>query len=173
MFAFLLPRSYFLNSIFFCLLWVLTGCSKLFNNNALTPAGKLQGSWVTTLPVTFYYLSDNCGSAVYRVAKFDWKIRWKITSTGNNTIDIEWSTVASYPVIKMTNVSCSYVPVVTPIFLTGIISSSNVQLYQGSKKVGSFSFTTDLIMGTYREMSCLLYCTGVETNAQELKLVRQ
>lgn len=148
-------------------------CSK----SPLAVARPLEGTWntVTTAP-TFYYYSDICGSYV-RVAKFQMGVQWIITARGTNTVDIEMRRTSTSAITKLASPGCDlYVPLVTPQFLTGIISSSNLLVYDsGGILVGSFNFTTNNITGGFNQSFdkfCGVYCSGTGTDATGLTLVK-
>jgi len=155
---------------------IFIGCKKE-NNFLLSPARKLSGTWKATIPVTFYATSDDCNGTLQDVATTKRTITWKITKKSKNEVDIEWTEDSRSAAQVLIN--CLYTPDVSPKFLLGTISSSHLTINESSTGFGSqtytgeFNFTTDLIGGTYEELFCGLYCSGVRTDNNTLKLIRQ
>ena len=132
----------------------------------LSPARKLTGTWKTPVAVTFYYYTDLCG--VYqKVANVKKGFTWKITKISDNKVDIEWNHVSTSATQTTVSASCDgHVPMVTPKFLTGTISSSQMDIFEDTRNVGTLSFTTDNMAGYYYYGNeCIIYCTGVGTNS--------
>lgn len=137
----------------------LSGCKK----DNLSAARTMAGTWKTPSAVTFYYYSSGCGG-YQKVAKFQMSMTWIITKISDNEVDIEWrSDFAS----NVQSVICNlYTPIVTPKFLTGKISSSQMEIFEDNRSVGTLSLTTDNMTGFYYYGDeCLIYCTGVGTNS--------
>jgi hypothetical protein len=157
------------------ILFVLTGCKKEGGLFGLSPARKLEGTWSTPFASAFYYYSNACGNYI-RVAKTTIGMRWEINKTGDNTVEIEIYKTSSSAVQLLVSQSCAlYVPLVTPITLTGEISSSQLTVKKGNTIVGSFSFTTDNLTGEFNsnfDKTCLLYCSGMGTDAKAVTLTK-
>lgn len=154
------------------------GCNRNGGLLGLSAARKLEGTWrtVTTTPM-FYYYSDVCGSYI-KVAKQQIGMQWNITHTSDNTVDIEVYRTSSSSVQLLVSSGCAlYVPLATPIFLTGEISSSQLTLKDsGLRVVGSFSITTDNLNGDFNstfEKFCGAYCSGASTDSKTVTLVKQ
>jgi hypothetical protein len=150
-------------------------CSK--SDSDISPARNLEGTWntVSTAP-TFYYYSDICGN-YSRVAQFQMGVQWIVTKTGTNTVDIEMRKTSSSAVQLLVSSSCAlYVPIVTPIFLNGEISSSQLNVYDSyGYLVGTFNFTTNNITGGFNsnlDKYCGVYCSGAGTDATTVTLVK-
>lgn len=145
------------------------------STDVLSPARSLQGTWKTTSSVNFFYLTDKCGGFV-RYAEQLQKITWTITSTSDNEVSIYNATDYKGP-ISIYNI-CSQQPVpvsyVVASVMRGVISSSQMDLYVGSDLVGSMSFTTNNLTGTYDRKICDTYgCTGLNTDEKTLILTKQ
>ncbi len=138
---------------------VLYGCK-------LSAARSMAGTWKTPSAVTFYYYSAGCG-AYTKVAKLEMSMTWKITKKSDNEVDIEWRSDHTSAPQSIITPSCNmYIPIVTPKFLTGIISASQMDIYEDNQQVGTLSFTADNLTGFYYYGNeCYLYCTGVGTNS--------
>lgn len=159
---------------------ISTGCKKE-NNFLLSPAQKMEGTWKTPAAVTFYYYTDWCG--VYeKVAKTDMKITWIITKKSQNEVDIEWNidqfTLEQY----LTNPPCDFMRMNDPIYLTGTISGSQMDIYQpvsykgGAPQmvnVGTLSFTTDNMAGQYYTSSYYLNNWGVGTAVDKTLILQR
>jgi hypothetical protein len=162
-FIFLLFGCYFL----------LPGCGKdgLFG---ISPAKKLEGTWTTPFQAPLYYYSDFCGNYV-RVAKVNMGMRWEITKTGDNTVDIEIYKTSSSSVQQLLP-GCLYVPLVTPLGLEGEISSTQLTLKKSNGTVvGSFSFTTDNLTGDFNsnfDKFCGIYCSGMGSDSKAITLTK-
>ena len=150
-------------------------CKKIEElTSVITPARNLEGTWTTPFAVKFYLSTDRCGGFV-RFADQDQKLTWTITSLSDNEVLINSSATyrSSFNIYNI----CSQQPV--PVAwdvaspMTGIISSSQMDLYVGSTKVGSMSFTTNNLTGYYDRKICDTYgCSGLSTNSGKLILTR-
>lgn len=174
-----MSRKLFLLIIAFSLS-VIISCNKENNPDAanLSPARKLVGTWKTTIPVKFFIKTDFCSGALELVASEKREVTFIITEvTGNeNEVNIECRYSSTDFIVLNQNCTngTGYVPDVSPTFLKGEISSSqlNVKNYSG-KLVCSISFTTDLMEGTWDDSWCAVYCQEVYTDAKALKLKLQ
>lgn len=155
----------------------LQSCEKSEGSSVLSAARQLKGTWKTTAASTFYYYSDACGT-YSRVAKTQIGMQWIITETGDNTIDIEVYKTGSSSVQLLVAQNCAlYVPLVTPVFLKGTISSSQLTIKDSRARiVGSFSITTDNLAGDFSsafDKFCGVYCTGMDTDSKAVILIKQ
>lgn len=143
----------------------LQSCKKS-GSGLLSPARTIVGIWKTPSAVSFYYYTGGCGG-YQRVAKVQMSMTWTITKKSDNEVDIEWRSDQTSSVQSMISPTCNlYIPIVTPKFLTGTISSSQMDIYEDNRKVGTLSLTTNNMAGYYYYGNeCTIYCTGIGTNA--------
>jgi hypothetical protein len=66
-----------------------------------------------------------------------------------------------------------YTPDVSPNFYTGKISGVNLTLYESSRVIGTFTFTTSQMEGTWNDAWCSGYCQTVYTHTNECKLLKE
>jgi hypothetical protein len=161
-----------------CFILGTASCDKL--TGPLSPARKLEGTWKTALPVTFYYQTDFCGGSTENVATAQWNVTWIVTAQEgyDNVLDIEmhFDRSGSTPI---TSSSCGsdangWVPLVSPTFLEATLSSTDITAYDEASGIHAFgAFTSDLMSVTWVHHECIIYCTGEVTATNELKLVRQ
>jgi len=145
---------------------LVVACKKSSSDSTLSPARSLVGTWKTPSPTTFYYSTDFC-STYERVASFSLSSQWVITAGNSDTVNIEWDEISATSPVSIISPSCNYyVPWVFPTFLVGVVSSSQLTVYNNNVNVGSFSFTTNNITGTYNEDDCDIYCSGINTNSK-------
>lgn len=146
---------------------------------ALTPARKLEGTWQTAIPITFFYQTDFCSGQKETVAQARWNVTWTVTAVAGfeNVLDVEMRfTRASATAIAS---SCGaggngWVPLVSPTILRATLSSSAIAASDTRAGISvPGSYTTDLMMLTWSHYECIVYCSGEFTLANELKLVRQ
>lgn len=154
----------------------LQSCKKS-ESGSLSPARNISGTWKTVLtPPTFYYYSDICGT-YGRVAKTQIGIKWIVTESSSNKVDIEMYRTSSASVVLMVSQACAlYVPLVSPTFLKGEISSSQLTLKDSKgRTVGVFSILTNNLKGDFNstfDTFCGIYCTGVDTDPLAVVLVK-
>ncbi|MGQ0739033.1 MAG: hypothetical protein ACT4OJ_08260 [Bacteroidota bacterium] len=168
--------KYNVHFILAAFVFVLTGCDKEGGLFGLSAARKLEGTWTTPFPSPLYYYSDACGNYI-RVAKTSIGMRWEITKTGDNTVDIEIYKTSSTAVQLLVSQGCAlYVPLVTPLTVKGEISSSQLTLKKSNGTVvGSFSFTTDNLTGDFNsnfDKFCGVYCSGMGSDAKAITLTK-
>lgn len=154
----------------------LTLSSALCSKSDLSPARDLKGTWTTPFAPTLYYYSDACGNYI-RVARTTIGMRWEVTKTGDNTVDIEIYKTSSSAVQLLVSSGCAlYVPLVTPITLKGEISSSQLTLKKSNGVVvGSFSFTTNNLTGDFNsnfDKFCGIYCSGMGSDPKAITLTK-
>ncbi len=98
-------------------------------------------------------------------------VTWVVTrGSSENTVRIEQRfTVSSRQLVS----GSGYVPDVSPSFFTGIVSGSRLTVMSGSRIVGEFSFTSDLIQGTWDDSWSMGYTQRVYTDTNALILNRE
>lgn len=152
------------------------GCNK-DDNSVLSPARTIEGTWKTTVAVKHYIKTDFCTGNLEHVATQDRMVTMIITKgTDENHVNVEMRYAGSNFTVVNSNCTYStgYVPDVSPDYLQGVISSTSLKLVDSqNKEHGSFSFTTDNMMGTWNDDWCMVYCQTVYTNTNELKLYLQ
>jgi hypothetical protein len=139
----------------------------------LTPARKLEGTWKTSFPVTFYIKTDFETSGVLQdVGSEDRSMTWVITATSDdNVVNVEVQFVVSS---RQLVADSGYTPDVSPMFYKGVISGTRLTLETSSNQaVGEFSFTTDIIKGTWSDHWSMVYEQTVYTATNALILARQ
>jgi hypothetical protein len=148
-------------------------CKKT-DQGAITPARNIEGTWTTPVAVKFYMSTDKCGGFV-RFAEQSQKLTWTITSISDNEVIINSSPTykSGFTVYNV----CAQQPVPSSYDLasgiTGIISSSHMDLYVGSVKVGSMNITTNNLTGDYDRKICgSSGCSGMSTDASTLILTK-
>ena len=146
------------------------------NPTPLTPARNLEGTWKTTFPVTFYIKTDFETGELQDVGSENRTMTWIITGTSDeHVVNGEVSFTISNRQIAS---GSGYVPDVSPNFYTGTISGTRLALttgdnYSESGIVGEFSFTTDIITGTWNDKWSIAYGQQVYTATNTLILTRQ
>jgi hypothetical protein len=149
-------------------------CKKIQElTGTITPARNVEGTWKTPFAVKFYLSTDKCGGFV-RYADQDQKLTWLVTAISDNEVNI-FSSASYKGSFNIYNI-CSQQPV--PVSydvssMTGVVSSSQMDLYVGTTKVGSMSFTSNNLAGYYDHQTCGSYgCNGLSTNSGTLILTR-
>ena len=145
-------------------------------NVPLTAARKLEGTWSTNSPVTFYYQTDFCTNQRETVASSNWNVTWILTAVQGfeNVLDVEmrFSRSASAPVQSTCgNGANGWVPLVSPTFFRATVSSTAIgasDTRQGIKVGGSY--ITGAMMATWVHYECLIYCFGEFTQTEKLQL---
>jgi hypothetical protein len=146
------------------------------NPTPLSPARNLEGTWKTTFPVTFYIKTDFETGELQDVGSENRTMTWKITGTSDeHVVNVEVSFAVSNRQLAS---GSGYVPDVSPNFYTGTISGTRLTLktgdqYSESGTVGEFSFTTDIITGTWNDKWSIAYEQQVYTATNTLILTRQ
>ena len=148
------------------------------NPTPLTPARNLEGTWKTTFPVKFYIKTDfGTFGELQDVGSENRTMTWIITGTGNeNVVNVEVRFAVSN---RQLDSGSGYTPDVSPNFYTGTISGTRLTLTTGgstfeeSHSVGEFSFTTDIITGTWSDQWSMVYEQEVYTQTNTLILTRQ
>src|SRR3990170_1055615 len=142
------------------------------NPTPLTPARNLEGAWKTSFPVKFYIKTDfETFGELKDVGSEDRTMTWVITATSNeNIVDVEVSFTISN---RQLATGSGYTPDVSPTFLTGTISGTRLTLASSGTTIGEFSFTTDIITGTWSDHWSMAYEQEVYTTTNSLVLTRQ
>ena len=147
------------------------------SQTTLTPARNLEGTWKTAFAVKFYIKTDFETGELQDVGSEDRTMTWIITGTSKeNVVNVEVSFAISNRQLAS---GSGYVPDVSPNFYTGTISGTRLTLTTGgstfeeSHSVGEFSFTTDIITGTWNDQWSLAYGQEVYTTTNSLTLTRQ
>jgi len=144
----------------------------------LTPARNLEGTWKTAFPVRFYIKTDfETFGELKDVGSENRTMTWKITETSDeNVVNVEFSfTVSNRQLVS----GSGYTPDVSLMFLTGTIRGTRLTLTTGggqfseSRTVGEFSFTTDIITGTWSDHWSMVYEQEVYTATNSLILSKQ
>ncbi|HLN44615.1 MAG TPA: hypothetical protein VK209_02805 [Candidatus Sulfotelmatobacter sp.] len=140
------------------------------NPQTLSPARKLAGTWKTSFPVEFYIRTDFETGELVDIGSEDRTMSWVITATNSeNVVSIEVSFVASNQQLS----GFGYTPDVSPMYFTGTISGTKLTLITDDRTVGTFSFTTDIITGTWDDRWSMAYGQEVYTTINSLVLTRQ
>ena len=142
------------------------------NPTPLTPARNLEGTWKTSFPVKFYIKTDfETFGELKDVGSEDRTMTWVITGTSDeNVVDVEVSFTVSN---RQLATGSGYTPDVSPMFLTGTISGTRLTLTSSGRTIGEFSFTTDIITGTWSDHWSMAYEQEVYTTTNSLTLNRQ
>ncbi len=156
--------------------FLLTACGVFSDGEGpLSPAREMEGTWQTTFPVTFYIKTDYCSSQLELVASEEREVTMIITRDTDYTVNIELRyTGSNFTVLDSQCDPTGYVPDVSPMYLRGNISGTQLTVMNSEPRVlGIFQFTTDLMEGTWSDMWCGVYCQDVYTEENQLKLTRQ
>lgn len=139
-------------------------------NVPLTPSASLKGTWSTPLSVPFHYQSDFRTGNKETIGTSKWLMTWIITPVAGftNVINVE----VRYSSSPTTLIAGSaYVPLVSPTFLQGTLSSSSMVLKDSTGTiVVSGNYTTDNMALTWVHYECLIYCFGEFTDSTKLIL---
>ena len=150
--------------------WVIP----LVGPQALSPARNLEGTWKTSFSVKFYFKTDwqdfgtlqNIGSADRMVTQI-------ITRTSDeNIVNIEQRfTQSNLQLIP----DSGYTPDVPLMFYKGEVVSSTLTVRTTSENavVGTFTFTTHLIQGTWDEYVDYIIQSETYTATNGFKLTKQ
>jgi len=167
----------FISILFF--LSNLFGCKKDDTGGQLSPARDITGVWMTNFPVTFYFQTDFCTPNLIDVASEERIITWEIEEIDDNNVLITINfTNSNFTVTtdQCPNNNTGVVPDIPTDFVQGVISSSGMTVteFENTNNVlGEFTFTTDLMTGTWDVLECFIYCQRVYTLTNEYKLMRQ
>ena len=151
----------------------VSACGGGGNDGALSAARDLAGTWKTKLPVKMYFKTDWCTPAPALVASQDWNITWTVTpGADENTVDVQMGFSASNFQAISGCPDTGVVPEVSPLFLTGTVSSSRLTLKMGSEVLGDFTFTNNIMQGDFNYLWCAAFCQVEYTQNRELILTR-
>lgn|GEM_PF-1258358 len=143
----------------------------------LSPARNLAGTWKTTVPVRVNYKTDFCTFGVLQdVSWVPWAVTFVITPGADDNhviVDMSFQTGTTTIVNDCGGSGTGAVPEVSPMFLTGAISSTNLVLYNGTTQVGNFNFTTDNLTGTFDYTWSMVYTQEEYTATNGFILTRQ
>jgi hypothetical protein len=154
---------------------IIIGCSKEETN--LSPARNIEGTWKTSFVIPHKIKTDFCSANLKLVATQDRIVTLIITKgTDDNHVNVEYKYTGSN--FKNINTNCTfgtgYTPDVSPNFYKGTISSTSLLITDSKNKtIGNFSFTTDLMEGTWNDNWCIGFCQAVYTDTNQLKLIKQ
>lgn len=140
----------------------------------LTAARSLVGTWKTAFPVTVYFKTDWCGRGLSLVASQPWNVTFTVTRGQDDnhvSVDMDFTTSAFTTINGCPGTGI--VPEVPPLTFAGLISSSNLVLSRGTKVVGEFNFTTDILTGTFDYTWTAVYSQEEYTATNALILIRQ
>jgi hypothetical protein len=133
----------------------------------------LEGTWKTPFSTKFYIKTDFETGQLQDVGSENRTMTWTITSTSDeNTVNIEVQFTGSN--LQLVDGS-GYTPDVSPMFLTGTISGTRLTLTTGGSEdrtIGQFSFTIDIITGTWNDQWIMVYEQEVYTTTNSLTLTR-
>ena len=151
----------------------LSACGGGSSDGALSAARDLAGTWKTNLPVSVYFKTDWCTPAPSLVASQDWNVTWVITpGVDDNTVNVQMNFSTSNFQLIAGCPDTGVTPEVSPMFLTGTISSSRLTLKMGSQVVGNFTFTNNIMQGDLDYLWCAAFCQVEYTQNRELILTR-
>jgi hypothetical protein len=143
-----------------------------FSQSPLSSARNLVGTWRTSFPTKFYYATDFRIGTIEDVASEDRQVTWIITEGADaNTVNIEQHFTSAN--LQQLVEGGDYTPDISPNFYTGIVSSASLTVNEGDRVVGYFTFTTDIITGTWSDTWTMLYTQHVYTAVSGLTLTRQ
>ena len=139
------------------------------SNPTLTPMRDLTGTWKTSFPTKFNIQIDG-----EEVGYENRTMTWVITATSQESkvnVEVTFSGTGRDLVA-----GSGYTPDVSPTGLTGTISGTRLTLEFNAnyykEPVGEFTFTSDIITGTWHDHWELLYDQNVYTATNGLTLVR-
>lgn len=161
------------------LAWSCGGGAGGSTTPVLTPARPLVGTWKAALPATVNFSTDSCSNALNTMTlagSQPWTATFIITAgSDENHVYIQMTfTRGTYTPVPAT--ACSspiLVPEVSPMFLTGVISSTRLTLYNGTTSAGVFNFTTDILTGTFDYTWTGIYSQREYTASNGMTLLRQ
>ncbi len=140
----------------------------------LSAARNLVGTWKASAPATVNFETDFCTTNLSLVASQGWTVTLDITAGANdNSVNVQMAFVTSNSQIIAGCPSTGVTPEVSPMYLTGNISGTRLDLSDGLTPVASFSFTTDQMTGTLDYAWCMAFCQRDYTAANAIVLRRQ
>ena len=140
-----------------------------FSESPLSPARNLVGTWKTNFPTKYYCATNEDTGTFVDFGSEDRQVTWVITATGNESVvNIDQSFTES----NLQGWDPKVVDI-SPTGYTGIISSSSLTVKDyRDEVVGYFSFTTDIITGTWSD-TWAAFNHNVHTAVSGLTLTRQ
>jgi hypothetical protein len=160
-------------------LWSCGGSSGSKSTIVLSAARNLVGTWKAMAPTTVSFSTDSCvnaPTAMTLAGTQPWTPTFIITSgADDNHVYVQMSFVSGAYTQADANACSSpiIVPEVSPMFLTGVISSTQLTLYNGSTPAGVFNFTTDILTGTFDYTWTAVYSQREYTATNTMILTRQ
>lgn len=139
---------------------VAAGCgSDSDGGGPLSPARNIAGTWKATAPATVSIETDFCTADLSLMVTQNWTVTLEITpGDDDNAVDVQMSFVTSDSQIVSSCGGTGVVPEVSPMFLTGNVSGTRLELKSGTTPVGTFNFTTDQMTGTLDYSWCIVFC---------------
>jgi hypothetical protein len=126
------------------------GCSS--KSNPLSAARNIIGTWEMSTPVTVNIATNFCDFVTMQLRVTEkWDIVFVITSgTDENHVNVKMTFAISNSTIvdNCGGLGTGAIPEVSPMFLTGVISSTTLTLYNGSTQFGEFEFISNSMQGT-------------------------
>lgn len=148
-------------------------------SGTLPPARNLLGTWKAAAPTTVTFSTDSCGNALNTMTLAGtqpWMVTFVITAGSDENhvfVQMSFTKGAVTPVAVSACASPILVPEVSPMFLTGVISSTRLTLYSGNTSAGVFTFTTDTLTGTFDYTWTGIYSQREYTAANGMILTKQ
>jgi len=161
------------------LAWSCGGAGGSTNTPVLTAARTLVGTWKASAPTTINFSTDSCSNTpttMTLAGTEPWTVLWVITAGADeNHVNVQM-TFTKGAFTHVTPTACAspiLVPEVSPMFLSGVISSSQMKLYYGSTPAGVFNFTTDNLTGTFDYTYTGIYSQREYSATNGMILLRQ
>jgi hypothetical protein len=144
----------------------------------LTPARPLVGTWKAAFATTVNFSTDSCGNALNTMTLAGtqpWMFTFVITpGADENHVYVNMSfTTGTCAAAASACTDPIIVPEVSPMFFTGVISSTRLTLYKGTTQVGVFNFTTSILTGTFDYTWSAVYSQREYTATNGLTLLKQ
>lgn len=149
------------------------------NGGVLSPTRSILGTWKTSFPTEFTIATDYEDFVTLKdVGTENRTMTWTITATNNeNVVNVDVTFVTTSISVET---GSGYVPDVSPMQLTGIINGTQLTLTKDSAggidqvgTVGVFTFTSDLMQGTWHDQWEGVWSQNVYTATNGLKLMKQ
>jgi hypothetical protein len=146
--------------------------------NILSPTRDIEGTWKTPMSTQFNITTDFSSTNLQDVGKENRTMTWTITGTNQENI-VNVQVTFSYSGRQLSTES-GYTPDTSPMDLTGTINGTQLTLTRANQgpihqidTVGVFTFTTSNMEGTWHDHWEGVYEQNVNTQANELKLIKQ
>lgn len=142
---------------------------------SLSPIRSLAGQWQTSNPVKFQIKTDFASGQLDNVGSENRTMTWTITKTSNQSeYNIEVRFIASS---RQLIEDSGYTPDVSPMFLRATVDGDTLTLHSSDtgkdRILGSFTYTNDIIRGTWDDHWKLGFEQEVYTAQNGLTLMRQ